>query len=340
MKKIIGGVLLIVLIAGIFIGWKIFGPAVSSPEGKYFYVHTGTNYEQVREDLKRERIIDGDFFFDKVARRAKYHLNVKPGKYEIKEGSSLYDLIRMLKSGKQVPVRLVINKLRTKEDFAKKIGSQFECDSMQVISFISNNDSLKKYNLDSNTVLTAIIPDTYLLKWNSPFEKLFSRLRDENEKFWNAERIQKAAAKNLTPAQVYTMASIVEEETNKPEDKGLIASVYLNRINKGMKLEADPTVKYAMRDFGLKRILYVHLTYPSLYNTYQHTGLPPGPICTPSAETINAVLDAPETSYIFFVAKPDFNGYSNFASSYAEHLINAKAYQEALNELIRKKQAQ
>jgi UPF0755 protein len=135
------------------------------------------------------------------------------------------------------------------------------------------------------------------------------------------------------------MASIVEEETNKPEDKGLIASVYINRINKGMKLEADPTVKFAMRDFGLKRILYAHLTYPSPYNTYQHTGLPPGPICTPSAQTIDAVLNAPETNYIFFVAKADFNGYSNFAATYEEHLKFAKAYQQALNELIRKKQS-
>jgi UPF0755 protein len=340
MKKIIGGILLIVLIAGVFIGWKIFGPTVSSPQDKYFYVHTGTGYDEVKEDLKRQGIIDGDFFFDKIARRAKYNLNIKPGKYEIEKGSSLYDLIRMLKAGRQTPVRLVINKLRTKEDFAKKIGSQFECDSLQVINFISSNDSLEKYHLDSNTVMTVVIPNTYLLKWNSSFDKLFSRLKDENEKFWNAERTQKAAAKNLTPSQVYTMASIIEEETNKPEDKELIASVYLNRMNKGMKLEADPTVKYAMRDFGLKRILYAHLTYPSLYNTYQHTGLPPGPICTPSAETITAVLNAPETSYIFFVAKPDFNGYSNFASTYEEHLLNAKAYQAALNELIRKKQVQ
>ncbi len=138
----------------------------------------------------------------------------------------------------------------------------------------------------------------------------------------------------MTPVQVYTMASIVEEETNMPEDKGLVASVYMNRINKGMRLEADPTVKYAMRDFGLKRILHGHLAYPSDYNTYQHTGLPPGPICTPSTNTIDAVLNAPSTSYLFFVAKPDFRGYSNFASSYPEHLIFAKAYQHALDSLI------
>jgi UPF0755 protein len=245
----------------------------------------------------------------------------------------------MLRSGRQAPVRLVINKLRTKEDLAKKIGQQFESDSLTVINFLSSNDSVKRYGLDSLTVMTAVIPNTYLINWNTPFPKIFSKLKEEQEKFWNAGRRQKAAAKNLTPNQVYAMASIVEEETNKLKDKGLIASVYINRINKGMRLEADPTVKYAMRDFGLKRIMYGHLNYASPYNTYQNQGLPPGPICTPSAETIDAVLDAPQTDYIFFVAKPDFNGYSNFAATYEEHLKYAKEYQLALDELIRKKQA-
>jgi UPF0755 protein len=142
---------------------------------------------------------------------------------------------------------------------------------------------------------------------------------------------------NLTPVQVYSMASIVEEETNKEEDKGLIASVYMNRMNSGMKLQADPTVKFAMKDFGLKRILLKHLTYDSPFNTYQNAGLPPGPICTPSVKTIDAVLNAPQTTYIYFVAKPDFNGYSNFASTYAEHMVFAKAYQNALDSLIKVK---
>ena len=186
--------------------------------------------------------------------------------------------------------------------------------------------------------MTAIIPNTYLLQWNSTFKKLFTRLKSEEEKFWTDDRKAKAAAKNLTPAEVYTMASIVEEETNKPEDKLLIASSYINRINKGMKLEADPTVKYAMRNFGLKRILHGHLQYESPYNTYRNVGLPPGPICTPSTKTIDAVLGAPKTDYIFFVAKPDFKGYSNFAATYAEHLVFAKAYQKALDSLILSKQ--
>ena len=340
MKKFILSIFIIAGIVALFAGWQIFGPTVNEPVDKYFYIHTGSIYKNVISDLKEQQIISNGFFFDKLADRAKYQQNVKAGRYQIKKGMSVYNLIRMLKSGNQSPVKLVINKLRTKEDLAKKIGGQFECDSLTVINFLSNNDSLKTYGLDSHTVMTAVIPNTYLANWNNSFKKIFGRLKAEQEKFWDNERLQKAAAKKLTAAEVYTMASIVEEETNKATDKGLVASVYINRINKGMKLEADPTVKYAMRDFGLKRILYGHLQYPSVYNTYQQKGLPPGPICTPSAGTIDAVLNAPETNYIFFVAKPDFNGYSNFAATYAEHLIFAKAYQQALNEMILKKQSQ
>ena len=337
MKKTIGLLLIVLLIGGGYVAYNVFGPTVTAPADKYFYVKTGSTYNEVRATLHENGIIKGDFFFDKIADQLKYKSNVKPGKYEIKENSSLLSLLRMLKSGTQSPVKLVINKLRTKEDLASKISHGFECDSTEIINFLTNNDSLSKYKLDTNTVMTAVIPNTYLLKWNSTFKNLFIRLKSEQEKFWTDERKQKAAAKNLTQTQVYTMASIVEEETNKPEDKLLIASVYRNRIAQGQKLEADPTVKYAMRDFGLKRILYVHLKYESPYNTYIHTGLPPGPICTPSSKTIDAVLDSPETTYMFFVAKPDFNGYSNFASTYAEHQVFAKSYQKALDSLIRSK---
>jgi UPF0755 protein len=334
MKKTLLILFLLLLLVGVYAAWNVFGPTVSAPGNKYFYIRTGSSYADIKISLKEQKIISGTFFFDLIAKQVKYNKNIKAGRYEIKNGSSLVSLIRMLKAGRQSPVRLVINKLRTKEDFAGKIGQQFESDSTIVIRFITNNDSLAKYHLDTNTVLTAIIPNSYLFWWNVSFKNMFTRFADQKEKFWDGKRTEKAAALNLTPEQVYTMASIVEEETTKQEDKGLIASVYINRMKKGLKLEADPTVKYAMRDFGLKRILHGHLAYPSLYNTYQHTGLPPGPICTPSINTIDAVLDAPETNYIFFVAKPDFNGYSNFAATYQEHLVFAKAYQHALDSLI------
>jgi UPF0755 protein len=185
--------------------------------------------------------------------------------------------------------------------------------------------------------MSLIIPNTYSLYWNTTPSKILDKLAGEKEKFWTPERLAKARAQHLTPLQVYTMASIVEEETNKDDDKGKIASVYINRLANGMKLQADPTVKFALKDFGLKRILFKHLSYDSPFNTYQNGGLPPGPICTPSVTTIDAVLNAPQTNYIYFVAKPDFSGYSNFASTYSEHMIFAKAYQQALDSLVRVK---
>lgn len=340
MKKIVLFILLAIVLAGLYSAWQVFGPTVNAPADKYFYIKTGSSYKDVTASLKDQHIIGSAFFFDKLAKQAKYDQKVRPGRYEISDGMSVYKLVKMLKAGRQSPVKLVINKLRTKEDLAQKIGSMFECSEADALKFLYSNDSLNKYGLDTNTAMTAIIPNTYLINWNNSFPKLFGRLKSEEEKFWTSERKEKAAAKNLSPKQVYTMASIVEEETNKLKDKGLIASVYINRINKGMKLEADPTVKYAMRDFGLKRILFGHLKYPSPYNTYQNTGLPPGPICTPGTETINAVLDAPKTDFIFFVAKPSFDGYSNFAATYEEHLKFAKEYQLALDELMKKKQQQ
>jgi UPF0755 protein len=338
-KKIILGTLAVAIIAGGFIGFKIFGATVTSPQKKYFYVKTGDNYERVKAALLEGKIVQSEFWLSQVAGKLNYPKVVKAGRYEIKNGMSLFSLIRMLRSGNQSPVNLVINKIRVKEDLAQKIAANFECDSLSVISFLNNTDSIKKYNLDSNTLMTAVIPNTYSISWNSSPAKIFKKLYSDQEKFWNDARKQKAAAISMTPKQVYTMASIVEEETNKEEDKGKIASVYINRIETGMKLEADPTVKFAMKDFGLKRILHAHLTYPSPYNTYQQTGLPPGPICTPSSKTIDAVLNAPQTNYIFFVAKPDFKGYSNFAATYTEHLVYAKAYQNALDSLIRAKRA-
>jgi UPF0755 protein len=333
MKKILLIAVLLVLLVGAYVGWQLFGPTVSSPDGGYLFIKTGASYSDVKRSL-RKGIIASDFFFDKVAARVDYDKNIKPGRYEIKDGSSLVSLVKMLKRGQQSPVRLVINKLRTKEDLAGKIGKNFEADSASIIAFLLNNDSLAKYNYDTNTILTMVIPNTYQITWNGPFKKIFTRLKNEHDKFWTRERLQKAAQLQLTPEKVYTIASIVEEETNKKGDKSLIASVYINRVKKGMRLEADPTVKYAMRDFGLKRIRHGHLDYPSPYNTYRNAGLPPGPICTPSVETLDEVLNTKPTDYIFFVAKPDFKGYSNFATTYAEHLVFAKAYQKALDSLI------
>ena len=337
-KKIIRYTFITILAILLFLTWRIFGSNTNFEEDKKaVFIKTGSTFLRVRKELDNKGVVVNTRSFSLLARLFDYKQNIKPGKYVFEKGASLYTILKTLKAGKQTPVNLVINKLRTREDFAAKIAANFECDSTEVINFMNSNDSLAAFNLDSNTVMTAVVPNTYSLVWTTPFSKIFKRLYAEEQKFWTDDRKKKAAATGLTPKQIYTLASIVEEETNKEDDKGKIASVYINRLNTGMRLSADPTVKFALKDFGLKRIYQKHLTVQSAYNTYMNTGLPPGPICTPSIKTIDAVLNAPATNYLYFVAKPDLNGYSNFASTYQEHLRYAKAYQQALDTLMMRK---
>ena len=294
-------------------------------------------YEQVQDLLKKDTVLNSPRFFNLLAQRLDYTENVKAGKYEIKKGMSLVEIIRMLRNGRQVPVNLVIKKIRTKQDLAAIIGKKFECDSTAMIEFLENNDTLQKYGLDSNTVMASILPNTYTYFWNTTPSRIFKKFQVTYQEFWTPERREQAKEKNLTPISTYILASIVEEETNKKEDKGNIASTYLNRLSKGMKLAADPTIKFAMRNFELKRIYQKYLTVESPYNTYKYAGLPPGPISTTTEETIEAVLSAPKTNYIYFVAKPDFSGYSNFSETFEQHLQYAKEYQKALDSLMNSK---
>lgn len=335
MRKAIMFVFIAITIILAFCLWQVFGPTLPNTGKQFLYIKTNSSYQQVKDSLQKNDIITGFFWFDKVAGYAEYPKNIKPGKYKITGGMSIYRLVKMLRSGRQVPINLVITKLRTKEDLAKKIANNFETDSLTAINFLSNNDSLAAFDVDSNTVMTDVIPNTYTYLWTTPMQNIFKKLNKEEKRFWNAERLQKAQRLQLTSKEVYTLASIVEEETNKQSDKGKIASVYRNRIKKGMRLAADPTVKFAIKDFDLKRIYHKHLAFVSPYNTYLNSGLPPGPICTPSVKTIDAVLDAPDTDYLFFVARADFSGYSDFATTYQQHLLYAKAYQQALDSLIK-----
>lgn len=333
-KKIILAIILFVVVAVAFLSWIFFAPTIKEPEKKYFYIETGKNYEQVRSDLDSLKIIKSKMGFDLASKILRFKV-IKPGRYEIKKGMSLFNLVRMLRSGNQSLVIFTITKLRTKESFAGRAGRVFECDSLQLISFLNNNDSLKKYDLDSNTVMAAIMPFTYNIKWNITAGRLFQQFYTAYRIFWTEERKQKADSLHLTPLQVSTLASIIEEETNKKDDKYNIASVYLNRIRIGMTLQADPTIKFAMKDFGLKRIYQKHLLIESPYNTYLNKGLPPGPICTPSVETMDAVLDAPKTDYLYFVASSSLDGSSIFTSNYNDHLKYAHLYQKTLDSLYR-----
>ena len=336
MKKLLIGLLIFLLLTGAVAGYLILGPATSFPAPRYdLYIHTGMNYEELDSTLKKDEVLAHPGVFNWLAKRVSYPANIKAGKYEIKEGMNLLNILKMLRNGRQVPVNLVITKLRTKEDLAGMIGRKFECDSAAFIRFLNNSDTLSVYTLDTNTVMTMVFPNTYTYYWNTTPSRIFKKMELAARAFWTPERIRQASARHLTPVTAYILASIVEEETTRKTDKPKIASVYMNRIATGMRLSADPTVKFALRRFDLKRVYEKYLVVESPYNTYRYAGLPPGPICTPSMESLEAVLNAPETRYYYFVAKPDFSGYSNFAETYSEHLKNAKEYQKALDEEMR-----
>jgi UPF0755 protein len=266
-----------------------------------------------------------------IAAKIVGYKKIKPGRYKFSDGMSVTNLVRLLNNGQQTPVNFVITKLRTKEILASRIGAAFECDSLAMISFLNNPDSLKIYGLDTNTVMAAAMPFTYDIKWNTTPSRVMQHFFTAYKTFWTDERKQKAAKLNLSMEEISTIASIIDEETNAAVDRPNLASVYLNRVKKGMPLQADPTLKFALKNFGLKRILNVHKTVVSPYNTYMNKGLPPGPICTPQLETINAVLDSPQTDYLYFVANSDFSGTHIFTTNYDDHMKYARLYHQELN---------
>lgn len=303
----------------------------SLKNGNFLYIPTGSQYTQVLDSLQKNGFISTQWSFDLLAKATGYPSRVLPGKYKLTHGMSNYQMIRMLRSGRQNPVQFIVPKLRTLQDFIRFASKNLEADSAQLMAALSNTSLLSKYGLDSTTVMAAIMPDTYELWWTTSAEKVFTKIADNYTKFWNENRKAKASKIGLSPVQTVILASIVEEETNDNKEKDTIASVYLNRLHKGMKLQADPTARFAFGDFSIRRITSIHTNIPSPYNTYYTTGLPPGPICTPSSKTIDAVLKGTQTDYLYFCAKDDFSGSHSFAKDYATHMMNAKKFQQAMN---------
>lgn len=341
MKRILSWLLILAIVAGCIIAWLVLSSATSFEEDKkYLLVYTGkADKASVIKYVEDQKLLKHPGMFAWMAERAGVWKRLKPGRYEIKKGESMLSIIRMLRNNRQTPVTLVINKVRTHEELAALLRKNFEADSAAVMDFIDNPDSIAKLGVNTYTFMTIIIPNTYTFYWNTPPGRIFKRLQSEEENFWNKnDRTAKAKELGFTPTEIYTIASIVEEETNKNDEKGNIASVYMNRVRTGMPLGADPTIKFALKDFSLKRIYEKYTKVESPYNTYRKTGLPPGPICTPSTKTLDAVLNAPRTNYMFFVARSDFSGYHTFSTNYAEHMQHAKEYQKALDEYLLRKQ--
>lgn len=297
----------------------------------YLYVRTGCMYADVVKMLKDSNFVVDIESFDWVARQKNYPQLVKAGRFKIRNGMSNNQLINMLRSGAQDPVKVTISKSRSIMKIAEAIAAKIEVDEAELYMLLNDNAFLSKYGKTRETAFTFFIPDTYYFNWNTNARQFLERMNDEAVKFWDVERLNKAKAINLTPSEVYTLASIVEEETLKNDEKPDVAGVYLNRLRIGMPLQADPTVKFAVGDFEIKRILNKHLAIESPYNTYKHKGLPPGPICTPSKSSIDAVLNYHKHKYLYFCAKDDFSGYHAFARNLIEHNANAEKYRKALN---------
>jgi UPF0755 protein len=330
-RKLVISVLIIVVLAATFAGWQFFTANTAFPEkSKYLYIHTGhATWPEVMKTLRDSNLIESPTAFDMISSPMGIQEKLKAGRYEIKKGMSLMDIARILRNGTQAPVKLIITRFRTKEQLAGFLGRKMEIDSADVVSYYT--DSLQTLGFDSNTVMSILYPNTYTYFWNASAQTIFDKFYTEYKKVWTDERRNQARKLGLTPTQAYTLASIVEEETQVLDEKDTIASVYLNRLNKGMKLQADPTIKFAMKDFTLKRIYLKYLAVESPYNTYMNKGLPPGPICTPSLQTLDAVLQQPQTNYLYFVAKSDFSGRHVYTETYDQHLKVAKEFQQALD---------
>ncbi|MDQ3279440.1 MAG: endolytic transglycosylase MltG [Bacteroidota bacterium] len=327
MKKVILIVLIILFLGAVVMGWIFLGPGTGfSAKTEYIYIRSdAANQEAVLDSIRANNIVSNPSAFSFLASRLNYWDRIKPGRYEIAKGSSLLSIVRKLRNGNQDPVKLTITKLRTKEDFARLTGNKFEFDSLQMIGFLNNADSVHKYKTDTASVLWNVVPDTYSILWNVSPAGVYERLAKESEKFWTDNREAKAKALGLSPRETYILASIIEEETTNHKEKDTIASVYLNRLKKGMPLQADPTLKFAARNFALKRIAGPILQIASPYNTYRNRGLPPGPISTPSKITIDAVLNPAQTPYLYFVANSRLNGHL-FSTTFEEHLQKARGY--------------
>ena len=296
----------------------------------YLYIPTGSNLDDVVAIIKAQQILNNTESFKWVASKMNFK-NIKPGKYKITKGLSNIELVRLLRSGKQEPIKLTFQNIRLKTDFAGYIGKNFEIDSLAFLNMLDSIDLVRQYGFDEETIFCMFIPNTYELYWNTSKEKFFERMQKEYVKFWHTNRLAQAKAIGLSPVQVSILASIVDQEALLNREMVRIAGVYMNRLNRGIKLEADPTVIFANGDFTVKRVLYKLLQKDSPYNTYKYNGLPPGPICMPSVAAIDAVLHFEKHNYIYFCAKEDFSGLHNFASNVTEHQMNARKFQQALN---------
>ncbi len=334
LKLILAFIAFLLLIGGITTGkyvWRFIGSNVTD-RAEYLYIPTGSTFEELMSICKEQQLLNDTAGFRWAAEKMNFGKKIKPGKYRLSAGMSNRRLINILKSGNQEPVTLYFQNIRLKENFVGMVSKKLEADSISISKLLDSTEFVHAYGFTPDNVYTVFIPNSYEFYWNTDAKTFFTKMFENYQQFWNEERLAKAKKLNLSTAEVSTLASIVDSEALVDREMPIIAGLYLNRLNQGIKLEADPTVIFANNDFTIRRVLNKHLRKDSPYNTYMHTGLPPGPISMPSIAAIDAVLNAKTHNYIYMCAKEDFSGTHNFASNLGEHLANAKRFQQALND--------
>jgi len=309
----------------------LFFPQFHPKKKAYVYIDRNDNIDSIYNKVKDKGKVSCFTGFRWMSNYRNYASNIHTGRYAIHPGENVYHVFSRMYRGFQEPVNLTIGSVRTVDKLARSVSRQLMVDSTEIATLMNDSVFEQKTGYTKETMPCLFVPNTYQMYWDITVKDFFKRMQQEHDKFWNKDRLGKAKAIGLTPVEVCTLASIVEEETNNNQEKPMVAGLYINRLHSGMPLQADPTIKYALQDFALRRISNEHLNTNSPYNTYRNAGLPPGPIRIPTPVGIDAVLNYVKHNYIYMCAKEDFSGTHNFASNYAEHMKNARKYWEALN---------
>lgn len=297
----------------------------------YVYVDRNKDFDDLCRQLTDSAGCARIGSFRQLAGFMDYVTNMKTGCYAVSPGMNNLTLVRDLLRGHQVAKRITFNNIRFKQDLAERMDEQLMLDKEELLQLMNDSVYCDSLGFTTETINALFIPNTYEVYWNISADKLMQRMKREYKAFWTDQRLQKAKKIGLTPVEVAVLASIVEEETAASDEYPLVAGLYINRLHKGIPLQADPTVKFAMGDFSLQRILFEHLEIDSPYNTYKHTGLPPGPLRIPTIKGLDGVLNYTNHKYIYMCAKEDFSGRHNFAITLAEHSRNAARYRAELN---------
>ncbi|MDO5570350.1 MAG: endolytic transglycosylase MltG [Bacteroidales bacterium] len=333
-KKINWGIsiaILLFILLGAIITIRRYTVDPFTNEAFTVYIRPETTFDELLKGIQNNVDKSTYYRFKRLAKLDGYELKMKPGAYKLDPSMSPVDVYRILSRGLQTPVSFKFNNIRTKEQFAQSVSRQLMADSASIMTLFNDSTFIAKYGFNNETIVSMFFPDSYEFYWTISAEEIFNRMKKEYDRFWTEAKIEKAKSMGVTPQELTTIASIAEEETNDKSERGVVGRLYINRYQINMPLQADPTIKFALQDFSLKRILNTHLEVDSPYNTYKYPGVPPGPIRFVSKQTLQTILSADAHDYIYMCAKEDFSGTHNFAKSFSQHQVNANRYRKALN---------